>query len=671
MCGIAGKLNLAPQVPPSPAEMAQMLGTLQHRGPDEFGIYVDDHVGLANARLSIIDLESGQQPISNEDATIWTVFNGEIFNYVELRAELERKGHRFYTKTDTEVIVHLYEEQGPRFVSALNGQFAIALWDSRRRELLLARDRLGIRPLYYVTIGNRLLFASEVKALLTDAEMSPSIDPISLAQVFTFWTTLSPRSIFSDILALPPGHLLRVREDRLICEQYWALDSIAWESADLALEDAAEELRALLIDATRLRLRADVPVGAYLSGGLDSSTIVTLTKSYTKRSLRTFGIGFSNAAFDESSYQAEMVAFLGTEHSQIVCTSADILSVFPAVIWHTEMPLLRTSPAPMFLLSKLVHEHGIKVVLTGEGADEILAGYNLFKEAKIRRFWARQPRSTLRPRLLRRIYSYLPDLARQSEAYLKAFFSYELEEVDDPLYSHRLRWRNTRRCQRFLSPELQRAMESYDPLSDLLETLPSAFASWPPLAQAQYLESTIFMSEYLLSSQGDRMTMAHAVEGRYPFLDHRVVEFCARLPAHYKLRALEEKFLLKRAMADLLPAHVLQRPKTPYRAPISTCFAQELPEPILEALTPKAIRQAGYFEAESGERLLNKCRQGGLGETDAMALVGILSVQLLHQLFIEGHWSAPLRSLDPCHILDRRAAPAIPQKAEGVYSERF
>lgn len=643
MCGIVGKLNLETGRPPVTAEeMARMLAMIRHRGPDEFGAYVDGQIGLGNARLSIIDLAGGRQPIHNEDGSLWIVYNGEVFNYPELRRELEAAGHRFYTDTDTEVIVHLYEERGADFVTALNGQFALALWDNRRRELMLARDRVGIRPLYYATVAGRLLFASEVKALLADPLLEPRLSLPALAEAFTFWTTLSPHSAFEGIVTLPPGHLLRVRDGRLTLQRYWALDYTVDANA-APLDEAADELRDLLTDAARIRLRADVPVGVYLSGGLDSSTTATLVKQYAGRRLRTFGIAFSDAAYDERDHQAAMVRHLDTEHSQVECAAADVAADFPEVVWHAEMPLLRTSPAPMYRLSGLVHDHDFKVVLTGEGADEILGGYNIFKEARLRRFWARRPDSALRPQLLGQLYPYVGRLAQENPSYLQAFFGQGLADTDDPFYSHRLRWRNTARCQRFFAPEVAAATAGLDPLAGLAAQLPAAFGRWDPLAQAQYLETTIFMSEYLLSSQGDRMAMAHSVEGRYPFLDYRVIEFCGRLPARYKLAGLREKAILKRAMAGLLPDSIVRRPKQPYRAPIASAFlGAGAPDYVRELLSPEAVRTVGLFSPGAVERLYAKAGRGlPLSEGDEMALVGILSTQLLQQRFVADFCPAP------------------------------
>ncbi|MBU0704900.1 MAG: asparagine synthase (glutamine-hydrolyzing), partial [Chloroflexi bacterium] len=514
MCGIIGTLDWSGERPPDIGLLKQMLGIIRHRGPDEFGLYVDNRVGIGCARLSIVDLSTGQQPIPNEDKSLWIVFNGEIYNHPELRVELERAGHRFSTRSDTEVILHLYEDLGPECLQRLNGQFAIAIWDTRKEELFLARDRMGIRPLFYTSLPQGLVFGSEIKALLLDPRVEARLDSHALAQAFTFWAPLAPRTIFQDILELPPGHYMQVRADSATLSRYWGLTfPEAGAEERVSEEEAAEQLRYLLSDATRLRLRADVTVGSYLSGGIDSTYIAALIRQHTPEALCTFSIAFEEAAFDERYYQEVATAFLSTDHRRTECANADIGRIFPEVIWHAEAPLLRTSPAPMYLLSQLVHENNIKVVLTGEGADEFLGGYNIFKEDKVRRFWARQPESAWRPLLLQRLYPYISDLSRGGD-YLTAFFRQGLAEVDELGYSHQIRWRNTARLQRLFSAQLQESLEGYDPAEEFLTSLNSALAGWGTLAQAQYIEVATFMSPYLLSSQGDRMMAANSVEGR-------------------------------------------------------------------------------------------------------------------------------------------------------------
>jgi asparagine synthase (glutamine-hydrolysing) len=657
MCGIAGRLNQRESEPPSEELLRQMLGMLRHRGPDEFGLYLDDQVALGSARLSIVDLAGGQQPISNEDGTLWIVYNGEVFNHPELRAELEGRGHVFSTHTDTEVIVHLYEDLGPECLSRLNGQFAIALWDARARSLFLARDRVGVRPLFYATADDgALVFGSEIKAIFADNRVRRALDPAGIAQVFSFWCPLAPRTSFEGVRQLPPGHYLVAKDGELCVHEYWRHDFAEAATSPRSEQDLIEEFRSLLVDATRVRLRADVPVGAYLSGGLDSSIIAAIVRHLGISRLDTFSIAFSDPEFDESGPQRQMADFLGTAHQVVHATHADIARVLPEVVWHTESPTTRTAPAPMFLLSRLVNDHRYKVVLTGEGADEFLGGYDIFKEAKIRRFWAREPASRRRPQLIRRLYPEIARLGSSAPAFVNAFFGVDLTQTDAPDYSHRVRWRNNSRTHRFLSEAFANASAG----AGGEVVYPERFRTWGPLQQAQYLEASIFMSGYLLSSQGDRVAMAHSVEGRYPFLDPRVIEFCNKLPATAKLPVLREKQLLRNAFRDWLPPDIGQRRKRPYRAPIHRCFAgAEAPPYVAEIMSETALASSGCFKPGPAARLFDAVRHGRqIGETDEMALVGILSTELLRQQFVEGfQCRSALDARDRVKKIDRRSAP--------------
>lgn len=639
MCGITGLLHLD-GTPADSRSIHRMVETLDHRGPDDSGLWLGGPVGFGHTRLSIIDLSGGRQPMQTADARLTVTFNGEIFNYIELRRDLLAKGRRFATDSDTEVILHLYDEYGPECVRHMNGQWAFAVWDVQKRELFLSRDRLGIRPLYYTTSGQKLLFASEIKALLTNPSVRRELDPIALDQLFTFWAPLAPRTVFRGISELPPGHNLLVRDGRLHLEQYWQLDFSKQSSANA--DELAEQLFELLEDATRLRLRSDVPVGAYLSGGLDSSITTALVKRLNRDRLCTFSVEFADPEFDESRYQGDVVRLLGTEHRTVVCTHDDIARVFPQVIRHSERPVLRTAPAPLLLLSQLVRESGFKVVLTGEGADEVLGGYDIFKEARIRRFWARQPDSRYRPLLLKRLYPYLRNLHAQSPAYLKAFFQVRPRDLASPFFSHLPRWDMTSKLKSFFTSDVRGAIADYDALADLERQLPSRYFDWDSFAQAQYLETTGLLPGYILSSQGDRVAMAHSVEGRFPFLDYRLVEFAATIPPRLKMRGLDEKHILKRAAGDLVPDSVRQRPKQPYRAPDARSFFDETTgqarQPYVEdLLSADAVRRAGLFDPSAVERLVMKAKSGGvIGTKDNMALVGILSTQLLAEQFLHG-----------------------------------
>lgn len=640
MCGIAGLYGRPMPQASTKALIWRMVDAVVHRGPDDQDVLVRDDVALGHARLSIIDVANGHQPMVDETGEVALVFNGEIFNYVELRRDLVARGVRFRTDSDTEVILRLYQERGTACVDALNGDFAFAIADRRLGRLMLARDRIGVRPLYYArTHDGHICFASEIKALLQVPGISAEPDPIGLDQIFTFWLPLPPRTAFRDVQELPPGHLLIATAGRVELRRYWRMEfPRRGEQAPEAKEGAiAEELRDLLTDAIRIRLRADVPVGAYLSGGLDSSVVTMLARDLAPSRLRTFSVTFETPEFDESAHQQEMVAALGTEHQSVHCTAADIGAMFPEVIQHVERPILRTAPAPLYRLSGLVRGAGFKVVLTGEGADEVLAGYDIFKEAKIRAFCARQPNSRRRPLLFRRLYPYLPGLQAQNPAYLRAFFGAGLDRIGDPLFSHLPRFETAARAKLLFSDGLRADTAGYDALAELRDSLPDEFAFWDPLHQAQYLETAFLLPGYILSAQGDRVAMAHAVEARFPYLDHRLVEFAARIPPRMKLKGLREKHILRRSMEGRLPAAINRRPKQPYRAPDGqSFFGPKAPDYVHEALSRRAVTEAGYFDPPAVERLARKCAvQGSLGFRDSQALVGVLSAQLWHRAFIE------------------------------------
>ena len=612
-----------------------------HRGPDGTGLYLDGRFGMVANRLAIVDLAGGDQPLSDERGRYWVMQNGELYNYVELMDELRSLGHVFETTSDTEVIAHAFEEWGAECLHRFNGDFAFAVWDRERRELFLARDRFGVRPLFLSFAGGELSFASEAKALLRHPDQRRELDPLALVEALTIWSVLPDRSSFRGIRELAPAHYLRYGDDGLIEEKRWW--SLEFPSLEAPRDgDAAaleEELRELLFDATRLRRRADVPVAAYLSGGLDSSAIAAIAQRVSSEELLSFGVGFKDAAFDESAYQDSVVDLLGTSLTRIFVGGREIADLMPRAIELSEKPTLRTALAPLLALSGAVRDAGLKVVLTGEGADELFAGYDIFREDKVRRFWARVPESRLRPLLFARLNEFLVrDLAR-SGGFLAGFYGRGLTEVDDPLYSHRIRFANTGRITRLLRPEVRaEAAAEGDPAERVLATLPADFLEVAPLGRAQHLEISTFLEAYLLHSQGDRMLMGNSIEGRFPFLDHRVAEFAARVPDDLRLRGLDEKHLLRNAVAPLLPERVWRRRKRPYRAPIVAAFVgPEAPSYVAELLTPRALEEAGLFAPSAVERIRAKCEsgiEGGLSETDEMALVGIVSTMLFHDRLV-------------------------------------
>ncbi|HEX2958474.1 MAG TPA: asparagine synthase (glutamine-hydrolyzing), partial [Chitinispirillaceae bacterium] len=595
MCGIAGFFKKVPNSTDTAIIIERMVTSLNHRGPDENGFYTDDSVCMGMSRLSIIDLSGGKQPIHNGRKTVWVVFNGEIYNYIELREMLEKKGHSFYTTSDTEVIPHLYDEYGLDFITQMNGNFAIALWDTEKNQFLLIRDRVGIRPLYYSVTADAVVFGSEMKALFEYPGIVPEIDPAGLDQIFSLWVNVPPRTVFKQVNELAPGHFLIITPDGISQKQYWAHTFPRMgEFEDKPIEYYSERLHELLYDATAIRLRADVPVASYLSGGIDSSIISSLVKRHHNNDLITFSIAFADAEFDERTYQQLMAKHLGTDHRMVEATYQSISNAFVDVVRFAEKPTIRTAPAPLFLLSKLVRENNIKVVLTGEGADEVFGGYDIFKEDKIRRFWAKFPESQLRPTLLS---ATNPFIQRAKGAFWQAFFKKGLTDTNNPYYSHLIRWNNTAQIKRLFHPDLLAQCNEQENVYDALDAYVSPdLMKWHPLCRAQYLECTLFMSGYLLSTQGDRMMMGNSVEGRFPFLDYRVMEFAATIPPELKINGLKEKYLLKKTFGDYVPESVINRVKQPYRAPIHRCFIGNEASALNSSMLSKEyLSRYGYF----------------------------------------------------------------------------
>ncbi len=646
MCGLAGILALTDSASPPPRDaLIHMASVLRHRGPDEYGIYRDHRAGLAHARLSVVDIQTGQQPMTCDGPPLWIVFNGEIFNHVELRAQLVELGHRFRTHSDTEVILHAWRAWGRQAFERMNGQWACALWSPEERQLVLARDPMGICPLYYCKHGSHLYFASEVKALFAaDATIPRAFDPLGLDQTFTFWSIVPPQSIFQGVNELEPGCVRMYRDG--VCTQHrmaeaeWFAATPSTSRFKGTMEDAVLAVRHAIQQATSLRvLRADVPVGSYLSGGLDSSLVAAMGYRLAGGRFQTFSLRFEDAEYDETPYQRLLARQIGSEHHEVVVSRNDIAQAFPDVIYHTERPILRTAPAPLYLLSRLVRQHGIKVVLTGEGADEVFAGYDLFREGKIRRFWGRQPESRSRPRLLERLYPYLSRSPVAQQAMAQKFFGHDLSSYQQAGFAHTTRWRSTAALKRLFGPDLQQSLHAHSAVDTLLQDLPSSFSELDALSQDQHLEIRTLLAGYLLSSQGDRMLLGNSVEGRFPFLDKEVMALAHSLPASYKLRALDEKHVLKNVAAGLLPTEIIARKKQPYRAPDALSFVgPAAPDYVEQAFSESALCASGVFSPAAVNQLYRKCKaryaDGQFSNTDNMAVIAVLSTQLVHQQFI-------------------------------------
>jgi asparagine synthase (glutamine-hydrolysing) len=623
MCGIAGIVRPGAGQAVDEQALLRMARAVRHRGPDGFGLACLGGAGLVSTRLAIVDLPCGWQPLRRAGDRTLLVYNGEVYNHPELRAELSAAGATFDTDhSDTEVVLRLLESDGPAGLDRLNGQFAFAWWEPERRRLTLARDRFGVRPLHYALLGDgSLVFGSEAKALFASGEVRPEPDPVGLDDVFTLWAPHAPRTAFRGVAQVPPGGLVVWEGGRIVEERRW------WRP-EQASGDPDADLEALLAGSVEFRLRADVPVGAYLSGGLDSSVVTALARRISNHPLRTFSVAFVDPRYDESAFQRQVAAELDTIHHVVECGPADIAEAFPAVVRACESPLVRTAPVPLWLLSREVREQGITVVLSGEGADELFWGYDLLKEVALRELHVRDPERA--EAMVDRLYPELGDAARRGPAWRR--FLLEGAQLDDPLGSHRTRATATGAIRGLYRPEIADAVASVDPLARLRGSLPAAFDGWAPLERAAHLELTTLLGDHLLAAQGDRVAMAHGVEGRYPFLDHRVHAYAAALPAERKLDGEHDKVALREVAERLLPASIAARRKQPYKAPdIAPFFAETPPAWVDEALDPDALRAVGIFAPDRVAGLVRRCRSGRASSPrEGMALVGVLSTQIWH-----------------------------------------
>jgi asparagine synthase (glutamine-hydrolysing) len=638
MCGIAGIVSTGDHQ----AEVDLMLAAIAHRGPDEFGTFTGPGVSMGTARLSIVDLAHGQQPIRDEKTGVVIVLNGEIFDFLDLRKDLVAKGHQFLTRSDTEVALRLYLEHGESFPRFLNGQFAIAIWDPRTQALLLTRDRFGICPLYYFETDGFFSFASEIKALLINRRIARKPNLRALDQIFTFWTPIGHHSAIEGINELLPGCSLIMHGRQIKVSPYWQWPFPELQvKSNLSFKEATAEFIEQLTGSIALRLQADVEVGSYLSGGIDSSAIVALACGRLLKPLKTYSVQFGEPSYDESPYQSIVADLFKTRHTAVLCQDEDIDVRFRRVIHHTECPVFRTAPTPLNILSEKVREDGIKVVLTGEGADEILLGYDIFRETKIRRFCSKFPDSKTRPQLFKRLYQYLPQFSNPRYANVAIESLKKTLNSSSPFYSHQIRWSNNAANKAYFSDNLRASLGSYNCLEEMESLMPADYFSVGDVNKAQYLETITLLRGYLLSSQGDRMMLGNSVEGRFPFLDHKMLQFTNSLPEKYKLCGLRDKHILREAMKGYLPETIVRRPKFAYQAPEIRAFFRKKNQPsvlIDQYLCDRALNGTGLFDTNLVGRLLNKI-QGSeldrLGTRDNMAFVQILSTQILFEQLIK------------------------------------
>lgn len=602
MCGIAGKLYRQEDRPVTFGALAAMCETLVHRGPDDEGFYLNGNVGLAMRRLSIIDVNTGKQPIHNEDRTIWTVFNGEIYNFPDLQRHLEARGHRFYTRTDTEVIVHLYEEYGLDFVRSLNGMFAIALWDESRRQLVLVRDRLGIKPLFYAQLADRFLFGSEMKAILADG-LEPTIDLPALGHYLSLLYIPAPHTIYREIRKLEAGHILTWQGGQTTLRRYWDLSQVQPSAVAHRRSGAIQaELLGLLTDAVRCHLISDVPLGVFLSGGLDSSTVVALMRRVHNGPMKTFSIGFNDPSYDERPYARLIAKRFETDHTELTITP-DVAGLVPNLVRSFDEPFADSSAIPTYYLCQLTRPH-VKVALGGDGGDEAFAGYLTYQADKLAHLYDRLP-SFLTRRLLPALVHRLPvsDGKVSFDFRARRFVDNALLEPGRRHYA----WKA------FFDDGLKRAVLSDDVLTVLDGCLDTyrVFQRYyeevchhDELNAFLYVDTKVYLADDILVKV-DRMSMAHSLEVRVPLLDYRVVEFMFGLPSHLKMPGLSLKHLLRTTMRGVLPQQTLKKPKGGFNVPLPVWLKHELRPMLHEYLSPARIREQGIFKPETVSRLVS------------------------------------------------------------------
>lgn len=603
MCGIYGVVARTPDSSMDRTPLQAMSDVLRHRGPDDAGCYVAEQIALGVRRLSVIDLLTGRQPVTNEDQTMWLVCNGEIYNYRELRGRLEKKGHAFASESDTEVVIHAFEEYGDRCVEHFNGMFVFAVWNAHRRCLTIARDRLGIKPLYYWSNDDLLVFGSELKAVIAHPDVPRSIDLIALDQFLSLEYIAAPRTIFQGIHKLPPGHRLVFNETGLRVERYWDLTLREIPDDDVT---CAEMLTDLIRDAVRLRLVSDVPLGALLSGGIDSSTVLAFMAESSSTPVRTFSIGFDDQTYNELPYARTVAARFGADHREEVLRP-DIASLAERVVWHLDEPFADFSVFPTYLVSRLASE-SVKVVLSGDGGDEVFAGYDTYVAQSIDRYYRWLPaslRQSALPALMDRVPPQPPKKGLVNKA--KRF----VEGAALPASLQHTRWMlfvSEDDKTRLYRPELRASLNGCAAAS-FLEGFFEQAAALDALAQQQYVDVKTYLVDDILTKV-DRMSMAASVEARVPLLDHRIVEFALSLPPHSKLRRGRTKVILQQAMRGRLPKEVLNRPKQGFSIPLKHWLRGELRPMMTDLLSADCVRRRGYFEPQTVDGWVSEHLEG-------------------------------------------------------------
>jgi asparagine synthase (glutamine-hydrolysing) len=604
MCGICGKFNTGTGEPVQPELIKRMTDVLRHRGPDGEGCYINGNIGLGHRRLKIIDLETGQQPMFNEDGSLGVVFNGEIYNFVELRRELQAAGHQFRTKSDTEVLLHGYEQWGSGLLQRLRGMFAFALWDRRNRELFLARDRLGIKPLYYYWDGKTLLFASEIKAILQDAEVTRAVEPAALDDFLTYMYIPAPKTIFKNIYKLRAGHCLKASAAGIQTQEYWDIDFAPNGSGNE--NEYAGGLLEQLKESVRLHLVSEVPLGAFLSGGIDSSAVVGLMNEVVGSPINTASIGFRESAFDELPY-ARMVAnrFNTNAHERVV--DAQAAEILETLAWHFDEPFADDSMVPTYYVSQVAREK-VTVCLSGDGGDENFAGYRRYRfdvlENRLRSLLPSRISSPVFARLAG-IYpkaDWLPQIFRAKT--LLTNLSYSPEQG----YFNTMSWLKPKAKRRLYNETFQRELNGYEPIAIMQEHF-ARTRGWDALSRIQYVDIKTYLVDDILTKV-DRTSMAHALEVRVPILDHQVMEYAAHIPAGYKLRGREEKYIFKKALQAIVPPQIIHRPKRGFSVPLAAWLRKDLKNVFEERVFSPYAWLNNWFEPKALERLWSQHQRG-------------------------------------------------------------
>jgi asparagine synthase (glutamine-hydrolysing) len=631
MCGIAGVYNYGSSAPVGMDALRAMAGAMVHRGPDDEGFHQDGPLGLAFRRLSIIDLKKGAQPISNEDGSVWSVLNGEIYNYVELRESLERNGHRFRTNADSEVIPHLYEEYGHSFVEHLRGMFAIGLWDASKRQLLAVRDRLGIKPLYYRDRGGSFAFASEIKALLAGPAPGREVDLQALSDYITFRYVPAPATMFRGIFKVPPGHVVTVGDSGMRIDRYWDFD---FESrADGDDRDLEERLRQMLRDCVRMRLMSDVPLGALLSGGIDSSMIVAFMSELMDSPVKTFSVGFDSAGpLSELPYARTISERFGTDHYEIVVGYDDMVQHLPHLVWQQDEPVTEPAAIPTYMVSLLARRH-VVVVLTGEGADELFAGYPQYGLESWAGRYQRIP-GAFRDRLIRPLVSSLPFAFRRLKVVERSLAT----ASDADRWSSWFSGFSGHQKESLLSSDLASAVDDLTG-ERIYESHVSRLRAADPVERMLYADTKVWLPDDLLMKM-DKMSMAASLEARVPYLDHKLVEFAASLPLRMKLEGLQGKGVLRRLAKDMLPKEIIRRKKVGFVVPINVWFRREL-KPLLEnMLFSERSLERGYFKHDYLSKLVTEHTEGRVDHR--RELWTLVNLELWMRTFIDPPTPAPL-----------------------------